>query len=158
MRNMTRRGAISLLAIAALSAPITGCSSAPAPEPAADDATTPDNDAQPQPAEPETEPTAPAEPAAEPEPAPAASKVLVAYYSATGNTAAVAQTIAETLEADTFVMEPTQPYSDADLNWRDESSRVNDEHNDESLRDIPLQVATPPNFDDYDVVYLGYPI
>ena len=162
MRNITRRGAVSLLAIAALSVPITGCSSSPAPEAPADPSGS-EADAQAQaestaPAEPQPDPAQEPAATAEPEPEPSGSKVLVAYYSATGNTAAVGQIIAETLDADTFVMEPTQPYSDADLNWRDESSRVNDEHNDESLRDIPLLVATPPNFSNYDVIYLGYPI
>lgn len=159
MRNMTRRGAVSLIAMAALSIPIAGCSGNPTPEPTASPSDA-QSGSQPQ-SEPQTTPAPEAPKAPEPtqaEPATTSSKVLVAYYSATGNTEAVAQIIAETLKADTFAMEPERPYSDADLNWRDESSRVNDEHNDESLRDSPLKVATPPNFSDYDVVFVGYPI
>lgn len=88
----------------------------------------------------------------------ASSKTLVAYFSASGNTERVAQEIASTLDADTFVIEPTDPYTEADLNWRDESSRVNAEHDDEALRDIPLRQVTPDGFADYDTVFIGYPI
>lgn len=88
----------------------------------------------------------------------ASSKTLVVYFSASGNTEHVAQEIASTLNADTFVIEPTDPYTEADLNWRDESSRVNAEHDDEAMRDIPLRQVTPDNFADYDTVFIGYPI
>lgn len=85
-------------------------------------------------------------------------KVLVAYYSAQGHTRAVAQTLADELGADLFEVVPQQPYSAADLNWNDDNSRVSCEHDDESLRDVPLEKATPDNFADYDTVLLGYPI
>ncbi len=85
-------------------------------------------------------------------------KVLVAYYSAQGHTKAVAETLADELGADLFEIVPQQPYSAADLNWNDDNSRVSREHDDESLRDVPLAKATPDNFADYDTVLLGYPI
>ena len=90
---------------------------------------------------------------------PAASgKTLVVYYSASGNTGRVAGFVADELNADTFELVPVEPYSDADLNWRDRSSRVNKEHDDASLQDIALVSTEVPNWDDYDVVLFGYPI
>lgn len=84
--------------------------------------------------------------------------VLVAYYSATGNTERVAQTIADATGGDLFAIEPTEPYTDEDLNWNNEDSRVSREHEDESLRDVPLANTTVENWDDYDTVFIGYPI
>ena len=90
---------------------------------------------------------------------PAASgKALVVYYSASGNTGRVAGFVVDELKADTFELVPVEPYSDADLNWRDPSSRVNKEHDDASLQDIALVSTEVPNWDDYDVVLFGYPI
>lgn len=86
------------------------------------------------------------------------AKVLVAYFSATGSTEAVANTIASTLNADTFEITPANPYSSADLDWTDSSSRVNDEHDNVSKRNIALVKDTVDNWADYDVVFLGYPI
>ena len=65
-------------------------------------------------------------------------RTLVVYYSASGNTAAVAGYIADALGADTFELVPETPYSSDDLNWTVNGSRVNREHDDESLRDIAL--------------------
>lgn len=91
--------------------------------------------------------------------APATSgNVLVAYYSAQGHTASVAQTIADELGADLFEVTPTEPYSDDDLNWTDDNSRVTQEHEDESLRDVELTQVTPDGWEDYDTVLVGYPI
>ena len=84
--------------------------------------------------------------------------VLVVYYSATGNTEAVAGYIAEATGGDLFELEPVEPYSDADLNWTDENSRVTQEHEDESLRDVELATDTVDNWDSYDTVFIGYPI
>ena len=86
------------------------------------------------------------------------SKTLVVYFSASGSTKAVAETIADELDADIFELVPTQPYSSDDLNWTVNGSRVNREHNDESLRDIALTQTTPANWDNYDTVLIGYPI
>lgn len=84
--------------------------------------------------------------------------VLVVYYSATGNTERVANSIAEATGGDFFEIEPTEPYTDDDLNWNDESSRVSREYEDESLRDVPLVNTTVDGWDDYDTVFIGYPI
>ena len=95
----------------------------------------------------------------QPAAAPAAGgNVLVAYYSAQGHTAAVAQTIADELGADLFKVTPTEPYSDDDLDWTDDSSRVTREHEDESLRDVELTQVTPDGWENYDTVLVGYPI
>lgn len=88
----------------------------------------------------------------------ASSKILVAYYSGSGHTRRVAEDIAHVLNADIFEIVPKQPYTQADLNFRDENSRVIAEHNDESLQDVPLAQATPEFFSDYETVILGYPI
>ena len=85
-------------------------------------------------------------------------KTLVVYFSATGSTERVAGYIAEALNADTFELVPATPYTSADLNWTEPSSRVNDEHDDESLRDVKLTVNTVANWTDYDTVFIGYPI
>ena len=87
-----------------------------------------------------------------------AGKTLVAYYSATGNTENVANYIATATDGDLFELEPAEPYSDADLNWTDDNSRVVREHDDESLRDIELVADTVENWDSYDTVFIGYPI
>ena len=113
---------------------------------------------------PAPEQTAPAEPSApagnENETATdeESGKTLVVYFSAQNHTEAVAQTISDYLSADLFELSPTQPYTEEDLNWRNGSSRVNAEHEDASKRDIELVKATPDNWDDYDTVFVGYPI
>ena len=110
---------------------------------------------------PTTEPTesastAPAE--TEPETQPKSGKVLVVYYSASGNTERVAGDIAEAAGADLFEIVPTEVYTSDDLNWRDSDSRVSREHDDEALRDVPLTSTTVENWDSYDTVFIGYPI
>lgn len=86
------------------------------------------------------------------------SNVLVVYYSATGNTAQVAQYIADSTGGDLFEIQPVEPYTDDDLNWTDDNSRVSQEHADESLRDVELVADTVDNWDQYDTVFIGYPI
>ena len=85
-------------------------------------------------------------------------KTLVVYFSAQGHTDAVAHKIAENLGADIFEIEPVDEYTTADLNWTDDNSRVSQEHEDESLRNIELKSATVDNWEDYDTVLIGYPI
>ena len=85
-------------------------------------------------------------------------RTLVVYYSASGSTAKVAEYIKNAANADIFELEPVDKYSDADLNWTNSSSRVNAEHEDESKRDIKLKSTTVPNWEDYDTVFIGYPI
>lgn len=86
------------------------------------------------------------------------SSVLVVYYSATGNTAQVAQYIADATGGDLFEIQPVEPYTDDDLNWTDDNSRVSQEHADESLGDVELVADTVDNWDQYDTVFIGYPI
>ena len=85
-------------------------------------------------------------------------KTLVVYYSASGHTERVAQDIAEAVGADLFELVPAEVYTDDDLNWRSSDSRVNREHDDEALRDVPLTTTTVENWDSYDTVFIGYPI
>ena len=85
-------------------------------------------------------------------------KVLVVYYSASGNTKRVAEDIAEAADGDLFEITPTEPYTSDDLNWTNSDSRVSREHDDESLRDVPLTTTEVENWDDYDTVFIGYPI
>ena len=85
-------------------------------------------------------------------------KVLVVYYSASGNTKEVAETMADTLKADIFEILPNEPYTDEDLDWTNDNSRVSVEHNDESKRDVPLIKITPDNWEQYDTVYIGFPV
>lgn len=91
-------------------------------------------------------------------PEPDNGRTLVVYFSASGNTERVANMIAEETDADLFELEPSDPYTSEDLDWTDPSSRVNAEHENEALRDIALVQDTVDNWDDYDTVYIGYPI
>lgn len=88
----------------------------------------------------------------------AGGKTLVVYYSATGNTETVAGYIAEATGGDLFELEPADPYSADDLNWTDRNSRVSQEYEDPSLREMELTAATVENWDEYDTVFIGYPI
>ena len=111
--------------------------------------------------QPATEPsesssTAPAE--SEPETQPETGKTLVVYYSASGNTERVAKDIAEAAGADLFEIVPTEVYTSDDLDWTNPDSRVSREHDDESLRDVPMTTTEVPDWDSYDTVFIGYPI
>ena len=96
--------------------------------------------------------------AGDPDSTTSGSKVLVVYYSASGNTKRVAEDIAEAAGGDLFEITPTEPYTSDDLNWTNRDSRVSREHDDESLRDVPLTTTEVENWDDYDTVFIGYPI
>ena len=84
------------------------------------------------------------------------SKALVAYFSATGNTAKIAKLIADAADAALYEIVPETPYTSADLNYNDSSTRATREQNDASAR--PAVSGTVENMADYDVVFLGYPI
>ena len=83
-------------------------------------------------------------------------KALVVYFSATGNTKTVAETLAELQGADLYEIVPEQPYTDEDLNYNDRSTRATVEQNDPDAR--PAIQGSITDFEQYDVVYVGYPI
>lgn len=85
-------------------------------------------------------------------------KTLIVYYSATGNTENVANYIAAATNGDLFKLEPAEPYSDADLDWTDDNSRVVREHDNPDERDVALVKSTVENWDEYDTIFIGYPI
>lgn len=82
--------------------------------------------------------------------------VLVAYFSATGNTKGVAQHLQAVLDADLYEIVPQEPYTSDDLNYSNDNCRANQEQNDPTAR--PSISGTLENPDRYDVVFLGYPI
>lgn len=84
------------------------------------------------------------------------SRKLVAYFSASGVTAGVAEKLSETIGADLFAIEPEIPYTKADLDWMDKKSRSTLEMNDPSSR--PAIARKCDNMDEYDTVYVGFPI
>ncbi len=84
------------------------------------------------------------------------SNILVACFSATGNTWPLAQYAAEYLHADLFRIEAEIPYTDADLNYNNNACRANQEMQDDSSR--PALAATVENMEQYDTVILAFPI
>lgn len=86
------------------------------------------------------------------------SDTLVAYYSATGNTKKVAETIADVTGGELFELKPTEEYTEEDLDYNNDESRVCKEYADETLRDIKLEEDAVDNWEDINVVYIGYPI
>ena len=83
-------------------------------------------------------------------------KTLVVYFSATGTTKAAAQRLAKEFNADLYEIMPEQPYTDADLDWRDKTSRSTLEMQDKSSR--PAIKGRCENIADYDVVWIGFPV
>lgn len=88
----------------------------------------------------------------------AGGKTLVVYYSASGNTKEAANYIAAATGADLFELVPVEPYSDADLNWTDDNSRVVYEHDNPDAREVELEETTISDWESYDTVFIGYPI
>ena len=84
------------------------------------------------------------------------SRKLVAYFSASGVTAKVAETLAEAIGADIYEIEPAVPYSKADLDWTNQKSRSSVEMSDPTSR--PAIAGKRDNMDDYDTVFVGFPI
>lgn len=84
------------------------------------------------------------------------SRKLVAYFSATGTTAKVAETLADAIGADIYEIGPEIPYTEADLNWRDANSRSSVEMNDPHFR--PAVAGKRDNMSDYDTIFVGFPI
>ena len=83
------------------------------------------------------------------------SKKLVAYFSASGTTARVAKDLAKAAGADLYEIKPAVPYTRADLNWQDKSSRSSVEMRDKSSR--PALADTSANIADYDTVLCWLP-
>ena len=84
------------------------------------------------------------------------SKKLVAYFSASGVTAKVAENLAEAAGADLYEIKPAVPYSRADLNWMDKQSRSSVEMRDKNSR--PALAGTDADIDAYDTIFIGFPI
>lgn len=85
-------------------------------------------------------------------------KTLIVYYSASGNTKEVANHIASVTGGDLFEIVPAEIYSDADLDWTDKDSRVSRQHDNEDERNVPLVSDTVDNWNEYDTVFIGFPI
>lgn len=83
-------------------------------------------------------------------------KILVTYFSATGNTRAVAQNLAKATNADLYEIAPKVPYTPADLDWHDKNSRSSVEMNNKSSR--PEIANHSANVQNYDVIFIGFPI
>ena len=84
------------------------------------------------------------------------SKRLVAYFSASGVTAKVAENLADAIGADIFEIQPEVPYTKADLNWMDKKSRSTIEMSNPNSR--PAIAAKRDNMDEYDTIFVGFPI
>ncbi len=84
------------------------------------------------------------------------STILVAYFSATNNTEGIAQKLADGLDADLYEIEPEVPYTEEDLNYSDSSTRATQEQNDPDAR--PEISGSVENMEQYEIVFLGYPI
>ena len=97
-------------------------------------------------------------PESEPSDTSETGNTLVVYFSATGNTEQAANYIAEITGGDLFALEPADPYTSEDLNWTNEDSRVVYEHDNPDARAVELVADTVDNWEDYDTVFIGYPI
>ena len=83
-------------------------------------------------------------------------KKLIAYFSASGTTAAVAKNLARAAEADLYEIRPETPYTSDDLNWQNKNSRSSLEMRDKSSR--PALADADARIEDYDTVFIGFPI
>lgn len=168
MRNpaINRRSFMWFAGTAAATLMLGGCAGESSQEADEAPATPEEPAAEPEPA---TEPAAgaaeaPTDPAPEAEQTPDASeaaqggKALVAYFSVSGNTAAVAEAIAAKTGADLFAITPVEAYTAADTEYNSDSSRTSVERSDRDTIVVELAENTPANWDDYDVVYFGFPI
>lgn len=84
------------------------------------------------------------------------SKTLVAYFSVTGTTERAAKSLAAATGADLYEIAPAKPYTRADLNWHDSSSRTTKERDDESAR--PALAGDVPSTAGYDAIFVGFPV
>ena len=84
------------------------------------------------------------------------SKTLIAYFSASGVTARLADTVARVTGGELYEIKPAVPYTDADLNWNDKHSRSSVEMNDKAAR--PAMAAPAPDVSEYGTIFVGFPI
>ena len=84
------------------------------------------------------------------------SRKLVAYFSASGVTAKLAETLSEAIGADLYAIEPEVPYTKADLNWMNKNSRSSVEMKDPASR--PAIAGKRDNMDEYNTIFVGFPI
>lgn len=147
----------SLVLTAALMLALTACGSAPGQ----DSTPTPEGNP-PASTAPETPPanqpedTPPAEEQAPEETDDGGKKILIAYFSATNNTEGIANHLDDILDADLYEIVPEQPYTSDDLNYNDSSSRSSQEMDDPDAR--PVISGSVDSIEQYDVIFLGYPI
>ena len=163
--TMTRKGFLAASATAIGGLALLGCSGGPKqgvresgeenPPASALDAGNPKNASSSEAATATGPENAPAAGNAETAGTEAGGRVLVACFSATGNTRAVAQIAAEHLSAGYVEIEPAEPYTDEDLNYNDETTRATAEQNDPSTRPA---LAESPDFSAYETILLGHPI
>ena len=151
---MKKLTALLLSVVLALSLAACGSASKPASSTTQPETSAPTEQPATEPSESSSTTPAESEPGTQPE----TGKTLVVYYSASGNTERVAKDIAEAAGADLFEIVPTEVYTSDDLDWTNPDSRVSREHDDESLRDVPLTTTEVPDWDSYDTVFIGYPI
>ena len=85
-------------------------------------------------------------------------KTLVVYYSAQNHTKNLAEKVAKKLDADLFEIVPKEKYTNEDLNYNDENSRVSIEHSDKTKRHVLLEQTVPDDWDQYETIILAYPI
>ena len=152
---------LSLLLALAMALPLAACGSAGnqenTPEPPASVSGSTGEET-PAPTDAETPAEEPAEEPAESE-TPAAEdsgSVLIAYFSATGNTEHIAEHLAGILDADLYEIVPEAPYTSEDLNYSNSDCRANQEQSDPAAR--PAISGGVENMADYEVIFLGYPI
>lgn len=161
--TLTRRIFVQAAGLAGAALMLGGCSSetaSPSAKPideAPEDEPTPEAASS---AEPQTPEPAAAEPEPEPttEPASAGTKTLVAYFSVSGNTAAVAEAVAEKARADLFAITPAEAYTVADTEYNSDTSRTSVERPERDTIVIELVENAPANWDEYELVYFGFPI
>ena len=82
-------------------------------------------------------------------------KTLVAYFSASGNTASLAKRLAKAADADLFEIKPVEPYTEADIKWTNPVARCNKEKL--GKKNVPIADRVE-NFDEYEMIYIGFPI
>ena len=82
-------------------------------------------------------------------------KTLVAYFSASGNTASLAKRVAQAAKADLFEIKPVEPYTDADLRWTNPLARCNKEKI--GKKNVPIADRVE-DFDEYDLILIGFPV